>query len=273
LTEKLFCKKLEDGNIENAPQKQEILTGTQSEILDIWKQVLDLKEIDSSLDFFELGGDSIKAQRIAQRFDQKYNVRVPFVSVLNARNARDFAESVEDMLVSKNSSTTFSTTDSSVSGKGTEFPMTGVQLAYLNGRNEHFELGKYNAHYYFEMESQYTVDELEKAIRKVVRKHDAFRAIFLSNGTQKVLTEVPDYKIDVVNCTPAERETEALKIRNELSHHIYKHDQWPLFTFKAVEYGETRRLVFVSFDLMVCDGDSMQIFFSDLGKNSSQTTF
>ncbi len=266
LDRKVLLQKLEDGNIKNAPQKQKILTGRQSEILDIWKQVLDLKEVDSSLDFFELGGDSIKAQRIAQRIDQKYNVRVPFVSVLNARNARDFAESVEDMLVSKNSSTTFSTTDSSVSGKGTEFPMTGVQLAYLNGRNEHFELGKYNAHYYFEMESQYTIDELEKAIRKVVRKHDAFRAIFLSNGTQKVLTEIPDYKIDVVNCTPAERETEALKIRNELSHHIYKHDQWPLFTFKAVEYGETRRLVFVSFDLMVCDGDSMQIFFSDLGK-------
>ena len=243
-----------------------VLTETQSVIIDIWKSVLDLKEIDCSLDFFELGGDSIKAQRIAQRIDQKFSIRVPFVSVLNAQSARDFAESVEDMIVPKNDIASPSTTDLGESGKGTEFPMTGVQLAYLNGRNEHFELGKYNAHYYFEIESQYTIEEIENAIRKVVKKHDAFRAIFLPNGMQKILAEVPEYKMEVVNCTPAERETEALKIRNELSHHIYKHDKWPLFTFKAVDYGSTHRIIFVSFDLMVCDGDSMQIFFSDLGR-------
>ena len=243
-----------------------VLTETQSVIIDIWKSVLELKEIDCSLDFFELGGDSIKAQRIAQRIDQKYGIRVPFVSVLNAQNARDFAESVEDMIVPKAAADALSATDSGESGKGREFPMTGVQLAYLNGRNEHFELGKYNAHYYFEIESQYTVPEIENAIRKVVKKHDAFRAIFLPNGTQKVLTDVPDYKMEVVKCTSAERETETLKIRNELSHHIYQHDKWPLFTFKAVDYGEDTRTVFVSFDLMVCDGDSMQIFFSDLGR-------
>lgn len=243
-----------------------VLTETQSEIVDIWKSVLELKEMDCNLDFFELGGDSIKAQRIAQRIDQKYGIRVPFVSVLNAQNARDFAESVEDMVVSKKSSEALPTTDLSESGKGGEFPMTGVQLAYLNGRNEHFELGKYNAHYYFEIESQYTVEELENAIRKVVRKHDAFRAVFYPNGMQKVLTDVPDYKMEVVNCSLAERENEILKIRNDLSHHIYQHDQWPLFTFKAVDWGDTKRVVFVSFDLMVCDGDSMQIFFSDLGR-------
>lgn len=243
-----------------------VLTETQSAIIDIWKTVLELKEIDCNLDFFELGGDSIKAQRIAQRIDQKYGIRVPFVSVLNAQNARDFAEFVEDMIVPKSATEAFSATDSSEFGKGREFPMTGVQLAYLNGRNDHFELGKYNAHYYFEIESQYTIPEIENAIRKVVKKHDAFRAIFLPNGTQKVLTDVPDYKMEVVNCTSAERENETLKIRNELSHHIYQHDKWPLFTFKAVDYGEDTRTIFVSFDLMVCDGDSMQIFFSDLGR-------
>jgi len=243
-----------------------VLTETQSAIIDIWKSVLDLKEIDCNLDFFELGGDSIKAQRIAQRIDQQFHIRIPFVSVLNTPSAKEFAESVEDKIVSKNEAEPTQNVDNGVSGKGTEFPMTGVQLAYLNGRNDHFELGKYNAHYYFEIDSQYSIADIENAIRKVVKKHDAFRAIFLPNGTQKVLTDVPDYKIEVVRCTAAERENEALKIRNELSHHIYKHDQWPLFTFKAIDYGDTNRIIFVSFDLMVCDGDSMQIFFSDLGR-------
>ena len=266
LDRKALLQSLEKNATVEASRKQETLTSTQSQILDIWKLVLDLKEIDSSLDFFELGGDSIKAQRIAQRIDQKYGIRVPFVSVLNARSAREFAESVEDMIVPKTETAIVPSSESCESGNGGEFPTTGVQLAYLNGRNDHFELGKYNAHYYFEIESQYTAEEIENAIRKVVKKHDAFRAIFLPNGMQKVLTDVPDYKVEVIHCTPENRESEILKIRNDLSHHIYKHDQWPLFTFKAVDYGEANRMIFVSFDLMVCDGDSMQIFFSDLGK-------
>ena len=247
-------------------RKIELLTETQSKILDIWKQVLDLKEIDSSLDFFELGGDSIRAQRIAQRIEQKFDIRVPFVSVLNARNAREFAESVEDKIHPRAVPDELQKGGANSSTENHEFPMTGVQLAYLNGRNDHFELGKYNAHYYFEFESPYSVSEIENAINKVVKKHDALRAIFQSNGTQKVLTDVPEYKMEVIHCTAMEREIEAEKIRNELSHRTYQHDQWPLFTFKAIESGNSDRIVFTSFDLIVSDGYSMQIFFSDLSR-------
>ena len=244
-----------------------VATETQSAIFQIWKTVLSSEEIDPSQDFFELGGDSIKAQRIAQQIEKKFGIRVPFVSILNAKSAKEFAESVEDKLCQNSESEkAIAATTATESAQGKEFELTGVQLAYLNGRNEHFELGKYNAHYYFEIDSTYTVQEIENAVNKVVKKHDAFRAIFLPNGMQKVLTEVPKYKVEVTTCKPEDLETEVLKIRSELSHHIYQHDQWPLFTFKAVETTASTRVIFVSFDLMVCDGDSMQIFFSDLGK-------
>lgn len=239
------------------------LTEIQRQILSIYRQVLGLEDIDSSLDFFELGGDSITAQRIAGQIEKRFRVRVPFVSILNAKDAKEFAEFVENKIRPAQEAST-STEGHAVEGSA-EFPMTGVQLAYLNGRNASFELGKYNAHYYFEIETPYSAEELEDAVRKVVKKHDAFRAVFYPNGMQKVLEKVPDYKIQVEKSSPQDFENDAQKIRKELSHHVYAHDKWPLFTFRILESGP-KRLLFVSFDLMVCDGDSMQIFFSDLGK-------
>lgn len=247
------------------PPKETALTEIQRQILSIYRQILNLDEIDSSLDFFELGGDSIKAQRIAQQIERLFQVRVPFISILNAKSAKEFAEFVEDKMRPAGEAEKNLSAGKNAIDRNPEFPMTGVQLAYLNGRNASFELGKYNAHYYFEIETPYSVEELEDAIRKVVKKHDAFRAVFHPNGMQKVLDEVPDYKIKVEKSDPANFESDAQKIRQELSHHIYAHDKWPLFTFRVLECGQ-KRLLFVSFDLMVCDGDSMQIFFSDLGK-------
>ena len=65
------------------------------------------------------------------------------------------------------------------------FPLTGVQLAYLNGRNDNYELGKYNAHYYFEAETEYTANQIEYAIRKEVSRHDALRTIFLKTEDKR----------------------------------------------------------------------------------------
>lgn len=41
----------------------------------------------------------------------------------------------------------------------------------MNGRNDNYELGKYNAHYYFEAETEYTANQIEYAIRKEVSRH------------------------------------------------------------------------------------------------------
>lgn len=134
----------------------------------------------------------------------------------------------------------------------------------MNGRNDNYELGKYNAHYYFEAETEYTANQIEYAIRKEVSRHDALRTIFYKNGRQKILNNVPDYSVIVTKCqNDEEKEIELQKQRKILSHKVYDHEKWPLFTFQMIE-SPNSRILMVSLDLMVCDGDSMQILFTEI---------
>lgn len=60
-----------------------------------------------------------------------------------------------------------------------------------------------------------------------------------------------------------EKEIELQKQRKILSHKVYDHEKWPLFTFQMIE-SPNSRILMVSLDLMVCDGDSMQILFTEI---------
>lgn len=107
-------------------------------------------------------------------------------------------------------------------------------------------------------------NQIEYAIRKEVSRHDALRTIFYKNGRQKILNNVPDYSVIVTKCqNDEEKEIELQKQRKILSHKVYDHEKWPLFTFQMIE-SPNSRILMVSLDLMVCDGDSMQILFTEI---------
>ncbi len=144
--------------------------------------------------------------------------------------------------------------------------------AYFNGRNDSFELARYNAHYYFEVEFPYEISDIERSIAQLLERHEVLRSIFLKNGTQKILSEVPEYKVDV---TIAETEQEFAEkneqMRRELSHKNYDFSKWPLFTFEVLKRGsDDFKILCASINLMVCDGDSLRIFLKEFteGLNS-----
>lgn len=78
------------------------------------------------------------------------------------------------------------------------------------------------------------------------------------------MNNVPDYSVIVTKCqNDEEKEIELQKQRKILSHKVYDHEKWPLFTFQMIE-SPNSRILMVSLDLMVCDGDSMQILFTEI---------
>ena len=262
-----MLKSMADSGIQNKMhnEKQDDLRNPSlNKVIEIWSEVLNC-DVEPENDFFELGGDSIKAQRIVRKIADNFKVKISFLTVIHSKNVAEFSKEVEKISLSfKNSKKDEATSVGSKQDNQNVFPLTGVQLAYLNGRNDNYELGKYNAHYYFEAETEYTANQIEYAIRKEVSRHDALRTIFYKNGRQKILNNVPDYSVIVTKCqNDEEKEIELQKQRKILSHKVYDHEKWPLFTFQMIE-SPNSRILMVSLDLMVCDGDSMQILFTEI---------
>lgn len=147
------------------------------------------------------------------------------------------------------------------------FLLTDVQMAYLMGRDDRFELGGVSCHYYIEIESKLEIGRLNTALQKLIERHPMLRAIILPSGKQRILKDLPEYKIETVDIAyldEADKQELILKERERMSHHVFKTDQWPLFEFKAYQLNNDTCYLFIGIDILIADAFSIQIITKEL---------
>ena len=147
------------------------------------------------------------------------------------------------------------------------FALTDVQHAYWMGRQPFVELGGFSTHCYFEFQREgLDLARLEQALQVLIRRHDMLRAVINDDGTQRVLPEVPPYRIECLDLREQDSsaaEAALLAQREQLSHKRGPVDQWPLFAIRAARLPEAQLRLFVSLDMLIIDASSMFLFFQE----------
>lgn len=140
------------------------------------------------------------------------------------------------------------------------FPLTEIQQAYWVGRQATFELGNVSAHAYLEVDCRgLDLPRLEAALRQVIDRHGMLRAVIDADGRQRILPEVPPYRIaveDVSGCSAEAQQLAVQATRAELSHQVLPADRWPLFDIRATRLGEGRYRMHLSLDILILDAHS-----------------
>src|SRR6185436_18220280 len=84
--------------------------------------------------------------------------------------------------------------------RGEPFPLNDVQQAYWVGRSEAFELGNVASHSYTEVDlPELDVTSLNRALRRLIERHDMLRAVILPDGDQRILPRILDYRVKVID--------------------------------------------------------------------------
>ncbi|MBN8899959.1 MAG: hypothetical protein J0H57_02915, partial [Rhodospirillales bacterium] len=111
---------------------------------------------------------------------------------------------------------------------GAPFPLTDIQQAYLIGRAAELELGRVGCHAYREFEHDgLDLDRLEQAWNRLVARHPMLRAVFGEDGRQRVLPEVPPYRIERLDFrTAPDAEAQLAQLRAERSHRVFDPASW-----------------------------------------------
>lgn len=147
------------------------------------------------------------------------------------------------------------------------FPLTNVQKAYLMGRSELFEAGGVSTHAYYEFKNDMDISLYERALNKVIKRHDMLRAVVNKDGSQQILDTVPEYRIstkDLSGADEAETERFILDKRSEMSHRVFKIGEWPMFDIQAAKLGDGKTYLFFSCDLLIADGSSLKLFLLEI---------
>ncbi|UGQ12386.1 amino acid adenylation domain-containing protein [Yinghuangia sp. ASG 101] len=242
----------------------------ESLVAKVWGELLGSASVGRDDTFFELGGDSLVATRMAARLRAEGLSGARVAAVFAAPRLADFAARL-------GRSTAAATTDATPAlvprpeRRHEPFPLTDVQTAYLSGRDPAFPLGGVGTWHYTEFDdTDVHLPRLERALRALVARHDMLRCVVLPDGTQRVLDEPPHVAVDVTETDAAGAEAALAALRADTSHRIHDPALAPPFVCRAVRYpdadGGTRTRVAIGLDYLGLDALSIMTLYAELDR-------
>ncbi|MFI6996280.1 amino acid adenylation domain-containing protein [Nocardia sp. NPDC050175] len=143
------------------------------------------------------------------------------------------------------------------------FPLTDVQSAYLLGRHTVFGFGGVACQMYLELAiAELEPARLEQAWNRLIERHDMLRAVIDEDGSQRVLADVPTYRVEVVDL-PDDATSVIEGIRADMGHSLRDPAVWPLFELRISRSVAGSTLHF-SIDFLIADWSSIQLLLNEL---------
>jgi amino acid adenylation domain-containing protein/non-ribosomal peptide synthase protein (TIGR01720 family) len=229
----------------------------------VWRELLGRERVGRHDDFLELGGHSLLATQMIPRLERSLGLELSVRALFEARTIANLARTVEATrgTTSPPASPDRPPLAHDAAGRHEPFPLTDVQQAYWIGRSGDFALGGVATHVYTELEGQgVDLERVTAACRRLIARHDMLRAVVDADGRQRVLADVPDYEVrllDLVHEAPAVCASALAELRAEMSHQVLPADRWPLFELRATHLPGERTRLHLSFDFLLADAWSI----------------
>jgi len=229
-------------------------------VAEVWADVLGADVVGRDHDFFELGGDSLLATRLISRLRHEGMQDARLGELFDKPRLADFAATVS-VGYAVAEQRRFVTEPEH---RGEPFPLTDAQRAYLFGRTDDFTLGGVGCHFFSEYSAgDLDLPRLEDAWNVLVVRHDMLRAVFGTDGTQRVLDAVPRFSIRVADVADGAYVAAVEELRAQMSHQVLDPATWPVFDLRAVRAAEATHLA-ISLDAISLDALSVMLLFGEL---------
>lgn len=140
------------------------------------------------------------------------------------------------------------------------FPLTPLQEAYVVGMSRMVELGGFLPGYYAELDMvNLDLPRAERAVNRLLRRHDHLRTVVDEAGTQRVLGlhETTPYRLpaaDLSGLDESHRESALLATRTRMCEQGVDPARWPLFDIVVHRVRQRRFRVHIAMSLLLLDG-------------------
>lgn len=240
----------------------------------IWEHFLGVATVGVFDSFLELGGHSLLATRVTARMREVFGVELPLSRLFETPHLAALAVEIGARRESSGEPPSLAQNPAfhliaAPAERYEPFPLTEVQQAYWIGRSAGFELGNVAAHSYLEAETRnLDLSRLAAALDRLVNRHEMLRAVVSPDGQQRILAEVPPYRIEVDDLrgmVPEAAEVVLQETRHRLAQEVVPTDRWPLFVVRAslLDSGVTR--LHIRLDYLIADAWSARTLARDVG--------
>lgn len=242
-------------------QPAESVDDIQRAMISIWQSYLGKDAIGLDDDFFELGGDSLKASNVAAEIHRETGVSIPVQILFNNPTIRGLST------FAREAGTADYHAIEAVE-KQDYYPLSSQQeRLYVIQRMQPQGVG-YNDLAVLLLEGDVDADRLESAAQSLVRRHEAYRTTFhmLENGpVQRVHAHV-DFSIerDSIECPADEMPPMEPLVAGFVR--PFELTAAPLLRMRLTALGEARALLLVEVHHIVSDGATIGLMVKDLDR-------
>ena len=226
-------------NIETTVEFVEPKNEAERNLVDSVKAVLNCEKVSTLDNFFDVGGDSLKAIELVSQLESRgYEVQVK--TIFEFGTIQELAKKL------------------SVAEKGREnfdysgdIPATDAQMRVYTAQSMNSDSTTYNVPYAFEVEDV-NIDRLQNAVNKLIARHESLRTHF----------ENKDGKIIQIIDETADCRVERLK-SDDIADFIRPFD---LSKSPLLRIGAYGNIVMTDMHHIITDGGSMPVFFKELNE-------
>ncbi|UCH95165.1 MAG: SDR family NAD(P)-dependent oxidoreductase, partial [Candidatus Aminicenantes bacterium] len=236
-------------------------TGTEEMLAETWKELLGIKEVGILDDFFELGGDSLKALSVGGRIHKASNVNVPLAEFFNRPTIKQMAQ----YITSHAEKTRFFSIEP-VEKKEYYVLSSAQQRLYILHQMDPGSLG-YNLTESVVLEGGVDKEKLETLFRQITARHESFRTSFAMvnrEPVQRIHDEV-EFEIEYFDLyrTPAARSRQL--VTSTIKNFIRPFDlsRPPLIRVGMIEQEDEKYIMIVDVHHIIHDGTSQTIFLKE----------
>lgn len=227
----------------------------KEKILQIWKMHLYIDAIDLSDDFFEIGGHSLAAMKVANDLSKELNVEISVKDIFQNSNIDKLATYVEKTKSNPENECVLTHQDLPLT-----YPASSEQIRLYTISKVHEEVLAYNLPILIKIEGEVSIDQLKESLKMLVRNHESLRTTFSFEGStlfQIVHSELP---IEIEHLLLKEENVDDV-IKAQVKKFNLESD--PLFRFKIYEIAASKTYVFMDFHHVIVDGVSLEILLEE----------
>lgn len=214
-----------------------------------------------------LGIDSLRALELRYALERDFEVDLPAASFLEMSVGDIVTAMLGNLEGSKAGGERLPAVNPDADQRFAPFPLTDLQQAYFVGRTSGYGLGGVSCHGYSEFDTtQLDADRLRQSLQALIARHEMLRAVVSSDGTQRVLPEVPRVPVadyDMRNAGPQETAEHFQRVRDEMEQQVLPLDSWPLFDLRITLLPGGRFRIHIGLDLLIFDLWSIRLFYSE----------
>jgi acyl transferase domain-containing protein/acyl carrier protein len=228
-------------------------------LVDIWEPLFGIRQLGIYDDFFELGGDSLKAAALVRAIHKEMNIRIPLAQLFKTpvicELARYIKKAVESKFVSIN-----------ISEKKEYYPLSSAQKRLYILQQMDKEGTGYNMPLTVVMEGKTGKEIQEKTFTALIDRHESLRTSFVMinrEPKQKVHQKV-EFKINVYDlemtqkgCTP-----QHVDIIKDFAR-PFDLSRPPLIRVGVIQLEEDKHILMVDMHHIISDGISHNILVRD----------